>query len=150
MRKSGKGSISSSTNFPTTEANPMEPSEDKLFRKFILRKNMEDSAFEDSRENLPSRGSNRRLLSTSKNLSTIKKKSSWLKAYNQSPRRQDTGSISFLSGTDVVSRPSQFQRPISRTLEKSIIYGDKMMKGQVKSNHPLTMFVSLFDLERRI
>ena len=127
----------------TTEVQLVDSHDDKLFRKFILRKGQEDFSYEDSREVVQSRESYRKLVSARKaNLGKISQKGpSWLNAY-QSPKKQNSSSLLNISQPSTAGA-STFARRESVTAGagRSIIYGDKMNKGQVRKNHPLTLFV---------
>lgn len=143
----GGTALSSTTNAPTTELNLRDPTEDKLFKKFILRRTIEDSAHEESKEFTFNKGSHKRIASGSKIKGPpLKKKPSWLDIYNQSPRRESESSA-FLTLPKGGSGPANPIRKDSRVLGKSIIYGDKMAKNQIKNAHPLTLFVETTHLE---
>lgn len=144
MRTSIPGSTFS-TNLPTVDPN-FEFSEDKLFKKFIMRRNIEDSLFDDSRENALS---NKKLRK-----STLMRKAS--PSPNESPRKGSLGDL-FSSPrrkqTNLLIQghpSSNYRRAESRSIGKSVIYGDKLNKKQAKNTHPMTQFVGFSDQGRSV
>lgn len=118
-----------STDLPMQDAHY-----DKQFRKYILRRNNEDS-IDDSQDNDGRKGSIMKRASNYQPLK-LKKRSSFSQYVNTSPRK--TESNPFLrQATESIAILRSPQRAIGR----SIIYGDKLDKKQAKTTHPISIFV---------
>jgi hypothetical protein len=123
-----------STELPFHESN-----DDKQFRKYILRRNNEDS-IDDSRDNDAGKAksiSKKAILHNP--LKLLKKRSSFAPNMNTSPRKAESNPFLRQATESVV-----VIRSPQRAVGRSIIYGDKIDKKQAKGTHPLSIFVGLF------
>lgn len=133
-------------NMPTTEVN-MDVAEDKLFKKFILRKNIEDSIFDDSKESIFLNKKSRKAgLISGSGISINSRQTSSSNLFS-TPKREQTNMLIRTIPTNGVAH---IRKQESRVIGKSVIYGDKVNKKQVKSMHPLSLFVNSYKLGRHI
>ena len=136
----------SSSNMHTTDVN-MEASEDKLFKKFIMRKNIEDSIFDESRDSLFSGKKSRKAVIISGSGISVNSRQTSTGNLFSSPKRAQTN---MLIRALPPKGSTHIRKPESRVIGKSVIYGDKVNKKQVKSTHPLALFVSFYNSGRYI
>ena len=125
------------TGIPFSEVGVNELHDDRLFKKFILRRAQDDSVCE-SKDSYQRMGSitNKSIINRSMNM---KKKVIGLP--NISPRKTET--TSFLNS----SQDTLFKRAPARAMGRSIIYGDKFPKKNILKNvHPLHLFVVFSNL----
>jgi hypothetical protein len=142
-----KMSVTVSTmNMPTTDMN-LDVGEDKLFKKFIMRKNIEDSIFDDSKESIFSNKKSRKAGFVSGLGKSINSSQTSASNTFSSPNREKTN---MLIRTIPTNGAAHIRKPESRVIGKSVVYGDKLNKKQVKSMHPLGLFVNSFNLGRHI
>lgn len=136
-----KVAVSFSTMAPSIEK-VSDNTEEKIFKRYINRKNIEDSLFEESREGLSKKGKHKGILSPSMSLKPMgsfqKDKVKRVTAYdifNGSPRKPETNPL-----LRAIPGRQNFRRPEVSELAKYLETGDKVSKKQPKS-HPLTIFV---------
>lgn len=136
----------STLNMPTTDMN-LDVGEDKLFKKFIMRKNIEDSIFDDSKESIFSNKRSRKAGFISRSGKSINSSQTSASNLFSSPNREKTN---MLIRTIPINGVAHIRKPESRVIGKSVIYGDNLNKKQVKSMHPLALFVNSYKLGRYI
>lgn len=122
----------------STELGIPDSNDEKQFRKYILRRNYDESV-EDSRENFSRKNSITKKAVMGYSKQPSKKLSGFNNYIHLSPRKSSEGSVTTKSPSK--SESILFTRPQVRALGRSIIYGDKLNKKQTKTTHPLNIFV---------
>ena len=120
----------------STELGFADPNEEKQFRKYVLRRNYDESV-EDSKETFSMNNSITKKAVLGYSKQPNKKLSGFNNYVHISPRKSSEGSLRAKPPSEGVL----FTRPQVRALGRSIIYGDKLNKKQSKTTHPLNIFV---------
>lgn len=129
--------MSLTTGIHPTEALHIDSSDELKFRKYILRRNNEDSVddsreFEQSNKMSPKKTS---IIYSQAKLS--KRRSSFAQYANMSPKKQNTLTQFQRQSSNAI----QVMRAPTRAIGRSIIYGDTIDKKSSKNIHPLSIFV---------
>lgn len=142
MRPTVSGSVSG--NAHTTDAN-YDNTDDKLLRRYVNRKNIEDSLFDEAREGLFKKGTRKHILSPNLTLiskgNPTKERAKNLTAFdifNTSPRKTDKNHL-----LQAIPGAQIFKRAETNEIGNTAPSGEKVSRKQVKS-YPLAIFVDFF------
>lgn len=134
---SSHNALSLTTGIIPTEQLAADSYDELKFKKYILRRNNEDSVddsreFEQSNKLSPKKTS---IIYSQAKLS--KRRSSFAQYANMSPKKQNSHTQFQRQSSNAI----QVMRAPSRAIGRSIIYGDTLDKKSTKNIHPLSIFV---------